>query len=120
MGDIPHDWKWKLGHWWYHYEGQVLKAFIVVGILVIMLLAGCGFAQPFVTPPGDTACVHVRWTDQAEIQAYCPPGATACATVGPRYQMQQIWTVKPLAFDDYDAVMRLGHEFLHSLGARHR
>ncbi len=89
-------------------------------ILLVPALAGCGsFAQPFIQEPGTFACVRVEWSDAARIRSRCTPGAAACATAGNGIDMQHIWARKPAGFNDYEAVLRLGHEFLHSLGATH-
>lgn len=88
-------------------------------LILLFGLGGCvSYSQPFVSQPGVFSCVEVHWTARENIQAYCPRGATACATVGG--SPGQIWARKPEAFDDFEAVYELGHEFLHSLGARHK
>ena len=98
---------------------HVLQAFIAISLLLMAALSGCSsYALPFVKEPGNAACVYVHWIEESMIQAYCPPGAGACATVNHRPNM--IWTTKPAAFDDERNVLKLGHEFLHSLGATHR
>ena len=119
MGDIPHDWKWKASTLWMRWETRILQAFIVASAIGMLILAGCSsYAVPYVKEPGNFACVFVAWTDEDKIQSYCPPGAQACATVG--HAPNIIWTPKPAAFDDERNVLKLGHEFLHSLGARHK
>lgn len=138
MGDIQRNWKFKMLRFWYKREDRILQIFILLGIIamivipykkevkaalltVLLALGGCaGYGQPFTTQPSSFACVTVHWTEVAQIQAYCPPGATACATVGHVAGSAHIWIPKPMAFDDHAAVYKLGHELLHSLGATHK
>lgn len=88
-------------------------------VVLLLLLSGCAtLEQGFIKEPGDFACVNVRWTEN--VQNYCAPGAGACATVGNGQNLSTIWTPKPRSFDDFQAVYKLGHEFLHSLGATHK
>lgn len=88
----------------------------------IFTLSGCAtFNVPYTVPPQvKYACTFVHWIEESDIQSFCPPNAKACATVGTVGLVNHIWTTKPQAFDDRDAVYRLGHEFLHTLGARHK
>ena len=123
MGDIPHDWKYHMRHFWMRFENTILKAFVVVGLIgVVIIVSGCAsFNTPYTVPPQvKYACTFVHWIEEEDIQAFCPPNAKACATVGSGSRVNHIWTTKPQAFDDRDAVYRLGHEFLHTLGARHK
>lgn len=87
-------------------------------VLLPLVLSGCAtYTQPFVTKPGNFACVFVQWTEESKIQNYCAPGAEACGTVA--HRPNTMWAPMPEAFDDFWRVYKVGHEFLHSLGATH-
>lgn len=90
-------------------------------LLPMVMLSGCAtHSLQFSKEPDQAlACVVVQWTHEAEIQNHCAPGASACGTVGTGTNVNMIWTPKPRAFDDFQRVYLLGHELLHSLGARH-
>ena len=93
-------------------------ALIGFAVLLCLWISGCGYAYPFLKEPGNFACVQVVWTEQ--IQNHCSPGARGCATVRNGHNVGTIWARKPKAFDDYEAVCTIGHEFLHSLDATHQ
>lgn len=121
MGDIKLTPALRLRLWWFRHERDVLRPICIIGWLLVslFLLSGCAtYAVPYTAQPGNYACAFVWWTEEAQIQAYCPHGAEACGTVA--HEKNHIWTPKPEAFDDFWRVYKLGHEFLHSLGARHR
>ncbi len=103
-------------------EDEFWRPFAIAGaiILALILLSGCAstFGQPYVTPPGNFACSRVMWTEESKIGEHCAPGAGSCGTVSK--DLNTIWTPKPAAFDDFWRVYRLGHEFLHNLGATHQ
>ena len=124
MGDIRKTPWTRFRRWLWRWETPFEKAFVFIagGYVVLMLLAGCtSYAHPYVNPPQETfACVKVNWTELASMQMYCPPNSWACARASLGGMPGSIWTTKPEAFDDYDAVYRLGHEVLHSLGATHK
>lgn len=124
MGNTPSDWKYKFSNWWWDWESRLEKAFILVASLLILtvFVSGCStYAIPYTREPTlSTVCVTVNWVESHNIHKHCSKGATACATIGSDYQCSGIWTTKPAAFDDYDAVYRLGHELLHRLGATHK
>jgi hypothetical protein len=86
-------------------------------LIPLLFLSGCSFGLPFLKEPGQFACVQVYWTETPEKR--CGVGKVACATVGDGLNLQHLFAPKPRAFDDYDRVCALGHEFLHSLGAQH-
>ncbi len=118
MFEARHSPKERLLRWWYRWETPILKWFTIIGgaVVIFFLLTGCASTeQRFVKEPGNFACAQVVWSDTAKIQSSCAPGSSACATVG----NGTIWTPKPASFDDFWNVYRLGHEFLHSLGATH-
>lgn len=123
MGDIDATRWLKLWRWLVANETRILKWFcLFAGLLLVAgLIQGCAtHGQPFLKEPGTFACVRVNWTEEKKIQNYCSPKAEACGTVGNGQNLETIWTPKPAAFDDFERVYKLGHEFLHSLGATHR
>jgi hypothetical protein len=89
--------------------------------LLALALTGCA-VTPFTQEPHlNRVTLNVQWLDEgqrpppmfgnrAEAGAIIPIGQSAYST---------IWTPRPRGFDDMHSVCTLGHEVLHSLGARH-
>ena len=93
----------------------------VVAALIPSILGGCAIAPSYQTPPTrDQVLVRINWSQSDAIKRRCGPLAIACATIGsPDVPMSQIYAEKPAGRSDKRRVCTLGHEFLHSLGARH-
>ena len=93
----------------------------VVGALIPLVLGGCAVTPGYQVPPmRDQVLVRINWANNDQIRRRCGPNAFACATIGtPNVPMSQIYAEKPVSRSDKRRVCTLGHEFLHSLGARH-
>ena len=89
--------------------------------LLPLVAGGCAVTPSYQTPPlRDQVMVRINWSSNEQIRRRCGPHAFACATIGiPTVPMSQIWAERPSSRNDRRRVCTLGHEFLHSLGARH-
>jgi hypothetical protein len=83
-------------------------------------IAACA-PVPYLADPALTqVSISVRWSTVEQIQKRCGFDKLACATYGTEaLPFSTIWAERPLSFDDAGRVCTLGHELLHSLGARH-
>jgi hypothetical protein len=91
-------------------------------LLLCLLLSGCATVETdFTVPPHlEAVRVVVKWSTPEEIRHHCGPMAIACATIaGPQSPYSAIRAVRPQGWHDERALCTLGHELMHSLGARH-
>lgn len=89
--------------------------------VLLLALAGCGGVVPL-TREADktTVCVDVRWTPQVRIADVCKAAGALIDTAGAcLFQGRTIITRKPNNFADDGALIALGHELYHAMGAMH-
>jgi hypothetical protein len=88
--------------------------------LIPLVFGGCAVTPSYQVPPmREQVMVRINWSNNDQIRRRCGPTAFACATIGtPNVPMSQIYAEKPAGRSDKRRVCTLGHEFLHSLGAR--
>ena len=95
----------------------------IASALALALVGGCALPGPLpMTRDADrqSACVSVRWSTPAQIIAACgldPVSGRpnqACYLDG-----SIIVAPKPAGWGDEAALLSLGHELFHALGARH-
>ena len=105
-------------------EGSAFRTvFTLASLIAMTVLAGCAATGPMVlTKDADRqlACVAVQWTPKEQIAGYCGRDNVyglpnqACLVDGYR-----IVSPKPRDWNDEAAMVSLGHELYHALGARH-
>lgn len=103
---------------------------VVLAVAIFFELTQCSYAQEpsrsmfdqvFVQEPKlNFVTLQIIWTPKEQIKDRCLPNSAACATVG-RWDgdLVYIWAPKPTSFSARE-VCALGHELLHSFGARHQ
>ncbi len=103
--------------------GRLRTLLGAAALLAITVLAGCATGGPMkLTHDADRqlACVAVQWTPREQIVNYCGRDNVyglpnqACLVDGYR-----IVSPKPRDWNDETAMISLGHELYHALGARH-
>ena len=130
-------WGADMTHWFrfiqWHFDrfaarwGNILfipTVLVLLGVYV-GLTSGCaGWQQPFTQEPYLTqVCVSVAYhdTQEAVARACGDPCSVGCATgATPAYPVSWQQLLRPRAWDDQERVCAMGHEFLRSLGARHK
>lgn len=70
-------------------------------------------------PTRSMVTVSVEWMDEDQINDVCKRSyrVNGCAIAGSPCRM---YVTEPKDFNDRDALVVLGHEFFHCLGAQHR
>ena len=104
-------------------NGRLRTLARLASLLAVAVLTGCASVGPMaLTRDADRemACVAVQWTPRDQIVNYCGRDNIyglpnqACLMDGYR-----IVSPKPRDWNDETAMISLGHELYHALGARH-
>lgn len=99
------------------------KLLTFASLLAVSVLTGCTAAGPIKMSRDadrEMACVAVQWTPRDQIVGYCGRDNVyglpnqACLVDGYR-----IVSTKPKDWNDEAAMVSLGHELYHALGAMH-
>jgi hypothetical protein len=98
---------------------MMFTMFIAGLALIVILIAGCAGPNAMTREPDKVvASMVMEWSDQARITKECGYGSNGLPVIACIKGYRYIGP-KPTDWGDERALLAIGHEFYHALGAEH-